>query len=73
MVIGGGEVYRAAMPVADRLYISHVDLSPEGDTSFPEIRLEAWEPVERVPVAPDPRDSAGFSVVVYRRRAGAGR
>src|SRR5690349_15195678 len=30
MVIGGGEIYAQAMPLAARLYISHVDLEPEG-------------------------------------------
>jgi dihydrofolate reductase len=35
-VLGGGEIYRLALPLADRLYITEIDLVIEGDTSFPE-------------------------------------
>src|SRR5687767_899790 len=37
MVIGGGGIYAQAIARADRLYISHVDLAPEGDVLFPPI------------------------------------
>ena len=36
-IIGGGEIYRQAMAIADRLYITHVECCYEGDTTFPEI------------------------------------
>lgn len=36
-VVGGGEVYRQAMEVADALEITEVDAEPEGDVCFPEI------------------------------------
>jgi dihydrofolate reductase len=35
-VIGGGEIYRMALPKADRLYITEIDLTVEGDAYFPE-------------------------------------
>ena len=35
-IIGGGEIYRQALPLADRLYVTKVDLNIEGDTYFPE-------------------------------------
>ena len=41
-IIGGGEIYRQAMGVADKLYITLVHNSYEGDTRFPEIGSE-WE------------------------------
>jgi dihydrofolate reductase len=68
MVIGGGEIYRQAMPMADRLYISHVALAPEGDVSFPEISPDAWTVVDEPEVAPSERDGAAFRVKVYERR-----
>lgn len=40
-VIGGGELYRQALPLADRLYLTHVHAEIEGDTRFPE-----WDPPE---------------------------
>ena len=70
MVIGGGEIYAQAMPLADRLYISHVALAPEGDTLFPPIDPSVWEVVDAPEVPLTGRDSAAFSVRVYARRTG---
>jgi dihydrofolate reductase len=67
MIIGGGEIYAQALPLADRLYITHVAAAPEGDTWFPEIDLDDWEVVEEPKVPPSDRDSAGFRVKVYTR------
>jgi dihydrofolate reductase len=41
-VIGGGELYRAAMPLADRLYLTVVDAEPAGDTQMPEFDAAQW-------------------------------
>jgi dihydrofolate reductase len=68
MIIGGGEIYEQALPLADRLYITHVVARPEGDTRFPEIDVNDWEVVEEPEVPPSDRDSAGFRVKVYARR-----
>ncbi len=35
-IVGGGEIYRQALDLCDRIYLSEVDLSPEADTFFPE-------------------------------------
>lgn len=50
-IIGGGEIYRQAMPLADRMYITVVDADYEGDTFFPEWDDEEWRLVshERFP------------------------
>lgn len=73
MVGGGGDIYRAAMPLADRLYITHVDASPEGDATFPRIDPAVWTVVEEPDAAPGPKDSATFRVKVYERRRAAAR
>jgi dihydrofolate reductase len=74
MVIGGGEIYAAALPLADRLYITHVEGRPEGDISFPAIDPGVWRAVsaERLPAGP--RDTAATTFVVYERlgRTGSG-
>lgn len=67
-VIGGGTVYAALIPRADRLYVTHVAASPEGDTHFPAIVPEEWELVSREPGARSERDSADMSFAVYDRR-----
>lgn len=40
MVIGGGEIYREAFPIAQRIYLTRVHADIEGDTFFPEYEQE---------------------------------
>lgn len=42
-VIGGGEIYAATLPLADRLYITRVHRSYDGDTRFPEVDKNEWQ------------------------------
>ena len=65
---GGGEIYRLAMERADRLYVTHVDAEPEGDTFFPEIDPAIWESRDVPDVVPGEKDSAAFEVKIYERR-----
>lgn len=44
-IIGGGQIYRQAMPMADKLYLTRIEASPEGDTYFPEIAADEWRMV----------------------------
>lgn len=41
-IIGGGEIYSAAMSIANKLYITHVEHTYQGDTYFPEIDHTMW-------------------------------
>jgi len=50
-VIGGGELYREALPLAQRIYLTEVDLAPEADTFFPDIDPGQWREVRREPLA----------------------
>lgn len=68
MVIGGSDIFLAAMPVADRLEITHVHASPEGDVIFPSIDPMVWREVSRRIHPAGPDDSADFSVTAYIRR-----
>ncbi len=36
MIIGGGSIYQACLPIADRLYLTFIELDVEGDTQFPD-------------------------------------
>jgi len=68
MIIGGGEIYARGMAFADKLYISHVELRPEGDVLFPPIDPGQWTLVEEPQVSPDPRDEAVYRIAIYARR-----
>ena len=71
MIIGGGELYAQLMAQADRLYISHIDLSPPGDVVFPAITPEDWTVIDLPEVVPNPKDQASYRVKVYARRKGS--
>ncbi len=46
-IAGGGDIYRQALPYADRAIITQVNLAPEGDAFFPELDPDRWELVEQ--------------------------
>jgi len=61
-VIGGEQIYRQAMAIADRLEITEVDLEPEGDAWFPEIPSGEWSQAAAT-------RGEGYAFVTYRRRS----
>jgi len=68
-VIGGAELYRQALPLADRLYLTEVAQTCPGDAFFPELPPDEWTEVSRRPgqaVADDKQPA--FDFVVYERR-----
>jgi len=67
-VIGGAEIYAQWMSVADRLEITEVHATPEGDTRLSPIDPLDWEEVARVRNCATSDDSADFSYVTYRRK-----
>lgn len=67
MVIGGGQLYAEAIGRADRLYITHVDAAPDGDTHFPAIDPATWRAVSRESVPAGEKDTAATEFVVYER------
>lgn len=65
---GGGEIYAQTIGRADRLYITEVDLDPEGDARFPEIDRAVWREVKRERGVRGERDEAEFAFVDYEKR-----
>jgi dihydrofolate reductase len=66
MIIGGAQVYAAAIGRADVQILTEVHLSPEGDTHYPTVGPDAWVETQR-----DPRD--GFEFVRLERADLSGR
>jgi dihydrofolate reductase len=67
-VIGGGELYRAALPLADRIQLTRIDADVAGDVRFPPLDADAWVEVERSEHAADERHAWPFAFVVLDRR-----
>ena len=63
-VVGGAQIYEAAMPFVTGLIISQMPFDADGDAHFPTIDPEVWQETSR-----EPREA--FTVVTYSRRAGA--
>lgn len=68
-VIGGGELYRAAMPLADRLYLTVVDAEPTGDTHMPAVDANRWRLDSTQEFAADDRHAHAYRFEVYERVA----
>jgi len=68
MIGGGAEIYAQAMPIANRLYITHVGAEPQGDAYFPAIDPAKWKDSQAIQVPRSPKDDAPFSIRIYRRR-----
>ncbi|MBD8524246.1 dihydrofolate reductase [Pseudoxanthomonas sp. CAU 1598] len=67
-VIGGGEIYALCLPLATRMYLTHVDIEVEqADAWFPEFDDAAWSVVKREAHAADQRHAHAFEFVDYAK------
>jgi dihydrofolate reductase len=67
MIIGGGEIYALALPLAERFYLTEVHASPAGDTCFPEFDRAAWHETARDDKPAEGGGSPAHSFVVLER------
>lgn len=65
-LIGGAQIYEAGLALANKLYITHVNLSVEGDAFFPKVAMKEWHLIEKK----DHVSSSGlhYSDVVYEKK-----
>ncbi len=64
-VIGGGEIYAMALPMADRLHMTELAITPLGDARFPAFDRSAWRETSRESHRAE--DGTAFDFVVYDR------
>lgn len=69
MVIGGAEIFRQALPRADRLYLTRVHARLPADTFLPEIDESDWRECWREDHAADARNDHAYSFILLARRA----
>ncbi|MCF6320710.1 MAG: dihydrofolate reductase [Rhizobiaceae bacterium] len=70
-IIGGGEIYRQSIGLADKLYVTHVLTQPDGDTLFPAIEEARWRVISSERTGKSENDSAETIFVVYERNSDA--
>ena len=69
MVIGGGEIYRQALPAAERLYLTRIDNDLPGDTCFPEFDPQQWQRIELSTHPADERHAWPMQFETWQRKA----
>ena len=69
-IIGGGSIYCQFMPIADRLYITHVHRKAPADIYFPEIDPGVWEIIEKEEFKADETNGIPYTYMVYERKNG---
>ena len=67
-VCGGQALYSAALPLADELFITRVDVEIEGDVFFPEFDLDPWQCVSEEVFQPDERHALAYAFFHYQRK-----
>nr|WKN39342.1 dihydrofolate reductase [Tunicatimonas sp. TK19036] len=67
-VLGGGEIYRMAMDLVDRIYLTEIHSTFEGDTFFPEIDRTVWKEIKREEHEADKKNPHSYAFVVLERR-----
>jgi dihydrofolate reductase len=67
MVIGGGEIYAQALPIAARVYLTRVALSPEGDATFPALSPALWRLVSQEPIPAGGPTEPSATACIYDR------
>ena len=70
-VVGGAVIYRLALPLATRLYLTRVHAEVSGDVEFPEWRPEDWRLVWEEPHEADEDHAYAFTFQQYDRIHGA--
>lgn len=67
-IIGGGDIYRQCMPVADKLYITWIEQPFEGDTFFPDVSEKVWECISCTMGQVDVENTIGHTFCIYNKQ-----
>jgi dihydrofolate reductase len=66
-IVGGGEIYKLALPLTDRIYLTIIHKAFEGDSHFPEIDEKMWKVASREDHQPDDKNPLPYSFITYER------
>lgn len=67
MIIGGGQLYVEALTMADRMYLTLIDLDAKGDTFFPVWKKEEWQEISRESHQKDAVNLFDYAFVVLEK------
>ena len=72
-IIGGAEIYRQALPLSNKMYLTVIHHDFEGDTAFPEVDYTEWELVGNIRHKADEKNKYDYSFRQYIRKSTSGR
>ena len=67
-IIGGQSLYEQALPFADRIYLTVVNIETDGDAFFPEFNESSWEVVSREERGKDDKNPHDYAYLTYERK-----
>ena len=67
MVIGGGQLYTLALPLAQRMVLTLIDIQPDADTWFPEWKDREWRQTEERHFQADDKNGLAYRIVELER------
>lgn len=67
-VFGGGEIFKQALPLVQKIYMTRVHTNIDGDTYFPELNPEEWQLTEEERHAADEKNEFDYSFLTYERK-----
>jgi dihydrofolate reductase len=66
-VIGGADIFTLFLPLADRIYLTEIDMDVAGDTPAPALSPNDWREVSATPLMKGEKDEAAFRTRVLER------
>lgn len=66
-IIGGGEIFKQTIGIVDRIYLTRVHTTVEGDTSYPEIDASKWKLVKSDSFPADKKNNYPYTFEVWER------
>ncbi len=67
-IIGGADIYQQALPFLQRIYLTLVHCSVEGDVFFPELNMREWQETAREDHAADENNKYAYSFLQLERK-----
>jgi len=67
MIIGGGEIYKQSLEKVDKMYITRVHETFEGDTYFPQVEWSNWQLVSEDLHEKDENCKHDFTICIYEK------
>lgn len=66
-IIGGAEIFKQALPLLNKIYLTRIHKAFEADTFFPQINPSEWEETEREEHQPDEKTPFSYAFINYRK------